>query len=148
MDSRRTVLLVEGEDADADALTAGLRAHCPSPTAVVRCRTAAEALARLRGPARPDAPAVRPVLILLAAELPDGPGSALLRVLKADDAVRAVPVVVTARTASPRAAADCYCDGAGGFLLKPADPAVFAAALATLCHYWFSVVTLPPAASR
>jgi CheY-like chemotaxis protein len=61
----------------------------------------------------------RPDLILLDLRLPDGDGLDLARELKADPALRSIPVVVATASAMPPVHAQAMAAGVDGFLAKP-----------------------------
>lgn len=101
-----------------------------------------EAMAFLRGQGiYADAP--RPDLVLLDLNLPRRDGRQVLQDMKADPALKAIPVVALT-TSSDREDIDaCYQSGANAYVTKPLDFAEFFNALSALRLFWFSVVTLP-----
>jgi CheY-like chemotaxis protein len=69
--------------------------------------------------------ATRPDLILLDMQLPDISGLELLRHLKQDDAVAAIPVVVVSADATPQQTQKALTSGALHYVTKPLDVAHF-----------------------
>ena len=63
----------------------------------------------------------RPDLILLDLHLPDLPGEEVLRLLWADPATRAIPIVVLSADATPGHVARLLAAGARAYLTKPLD---------------------------
>jgi CheY-like chemotaxis protein len=134
------LLIVEDSDADFYAMQRVLREKLPCP--VVRCCTGDEALNYLfrRGS---YAQAIPPSLILLDLNLPGTDGRAVLKQVKHDATLRAVPVVVVSTSDNPADIAQCYASGCSGYVVKALTYECLSTALQTLCAYWFSVVTLP-----
>jgi signal transduction histidine kinase len=68
----------------------------------------------------------RPDLILLDLDLPDVRGDEILRILRADDSMIAIPVVILTATARPGEIKRLLAAGARAYLTKPIDiPALF-----------------------
>lgn len=87
------------------------------------------ALAHLR-----HEPLERPMLILLAWDVPDG--SEFLAALKADERLRTIPLVILAASGAIPGVSASFALGAAGYLVKSADPAQLREDLATVCAYW------------
>ena len=105
-----TVLYIEDNDADADAMRALLQQR---PGIQLICaRRAAEGLAR----------AAEADLVLLDLDLPDRPGIEVLRALQADTRLRSTPVIVVSAESRPQRIDECFDAGASQFLTKPLDP--------------------------
>jgi len=134
------LLIVEDSDADFYAMRRALGEHLPC--AIVRCQTGDEALDYLfrRGA---YAQAIQPSLVLLDLNLPGTDGRTVLKQLKHDATLRAVPVVMVTTSNNPADIAHCYLTGCSGYLVKPLDYERLILALQTLCAYWFTIVTLP-----
>jgi CheY-like chemotaxis protein len=113
--------------------------------AVHRCTTGDQALNYLyrREEYTDAALAPRPNLILLDLNLPGTDGRALLAVIKDDEDLRAIPVIVLTTSSNPKDIATCYQRGANSYLIKPVDYARFKQSLQTLVDYWFRVAVLP-----
>ena len=153
------LLVVEDSDEDYTALRWALgKAGVARP--VRRCATGAELFAYLRegganaawqaGPdagGAPDLPAP-PALILLDLNLGADDGRELLAELKADDALRRIPVVVWTTSAHPEDVDRCYASGASGYATKPVDAAQLVATLRDVARYWFEHMVLPEPVPR
>lgn len=135
------LLLVEDTDADAEALLRVAR-RLPLRRPVVRVRDAEEALAYLRR-APPHEAAVRPALVLLDLHLPGMRGDELLGVLKADPALRALPVIIFSASAEPHHVDDAYAKGANGYLFKPVESDALTSAARALQDFWLAAARLP-----
>lgn len=138
------LLLIEDSDEDVVATMRGLRGE-GLDIVVHRCVTGDEALDYLyrRGSYAYPASAPRPQLILLDLNLPGTDGRSLLAVIKDDEDLRSIPVVVLTTSNNPKDIAACYLRGANSYQIKPVDYARFKQSLQTLIAYWFQTVTLP-----
>lgn len=85
----------------------------------------------------------RPDMILLDLNLPQLDGRELLRIIKADDALRAIPVVILSTSVDSNDIQAAYESHANSFISKPADFDQYVEALRTLRDFWFSVAMLP-----
>ena len=96
----------------------------------------------------PYADAVRfpmPGLILLDLNMPRKDGREALREIKADPALREIPVVVLTTSKAEEDVANSYSDGANSFITKPVSFAALIEVVQTLGKYWLQIVDLPPA---
>ena len=84
-----------------------------------------------------------PALILLALNLPAIDGCDVLRQIKQDARLRAIPVVVCTTSARRYNTDLCYELGANSYMVKPVDFERLRYVLELLMRYWFSAVTLP-----
>lgn len=134
------ILIVEDSDDDFYAMQRALGK--PAPRAVVRCNTGSAALDYLfqRGP---YTKAIRPALVLLDLNLPGTHGHTVLAQIKADAALRAIPVVIISTSNNPEDVERCYVAHAAGYVVKPLSYPTLRQALQHLCAYWFQTVTLP-----
>jgi two-component system response regulator len=88
-----------------------------------------------------DAP--RPRLVLLDLNLPRTDGRDALRAIKADPALRSIPVVVFTTSNAAEDVDLCYDLGANAFVRKPMDMAALTDLVSTIGHYWLDVVEPP-----
>jgi len=88
-----------------------------------------------------DAP--RPHLILLDLNMPRMDGHELLTRIKADEDLRAIPVVVLTTSDVEREVRTSYAAGAAGYIVKPAEIDELIASIDRLESYWFATVRLP-----
>lgn len=138
------LLLIEDSDEDVIATMRGVR-YEGVELAIYRCTTGDQAMDYLyqRGHYADPARAPRPNLILLDLNLPGTDGRSLLAVLKDDDDLKSIPVIVLTTSNNPNDIATCYRRGANSYLIKPVDYARFKQAMQTLILYWFQIATLP-----
>jgi CheY-like chemotaxis protein len=86
---------------------------------------------------------LRPAIILLDITLPLMDGMALLKRLKADPALRAIPVVMLTTSSRQEDIARAYENGAASYITKPASLEEFLDLVRKFEMYWVSVSRLP-----
>lgn len=154
MAKMETAALLIVEDSDEDfALARWALQQAGFTGPLRRAASIAEALALLcpgcasaPAGAAQQAPAAFDV-VLLDLNLPDGTGFDLLSDLRAEYAqMLPLPVVILTTSNNPRDVASLYRLGVSGYFVKPLDRKGFAAQIRSFADYWFSAVTLPPAA--
>ncbi|HEU4455698.1 MAG TPA: response regulator [Longimicrobium sp.] len=102
-----------------------------------------EALAYLRREGG-YAGSVRPDLILLDLNLPRMDGREVLEVIKADPALRSIPVVVLTSSQAERDIVRAYDLRANCYVSKPVDFDQFIIVVKSIEDFWFTIVKLPP----
>ena len=130
----RHFLLVEDDDAHAELILLGLEEYQVANT-VDRVADGAAALAYVRREGE-HAHARLPDVILLDLRLPKVDGHEVLEVLKADDDLRAIPVVVLSTSATDADKARAYRNHANSYLVKPLDFEKFQQMIRELKLYW------------
>jgi CheY-like chemotaxis protein len=98
--------------------------------------------------ADPSVPAPRPGIILLDLNMPRMDGREALVEIRADEALRRIPVVVLTTSKDEQDIQRSYELGANSFITKPMTLAGLADAMRTLATYWFELVELPNGAHR
>ncbi len=141
------ILLIEDSDEDYIALRrawqqTGLR------NPLYRCADGDEALEYLRQTGRyADAQSAPcPALILLDLNLPGTDGREVITIIKRDENLCLIPIVVMTTSSNPRDVRDCYCCGANSYQVKAADYDLFKQQIKRLAEYWFDTVVLPAVA--
>ncbi|MCM2303350.1 MAG: response regulator [Elusimicrobia bacterium] len=100
------------------------------------------ALQRLRRqPPFQDAP--MPDLILLDLNLPRVSGRQVLKELKADPALKLIPVVVLTTSQADTDVVKCYDLGANCYITKPVDFEQFQRIIKVIDDFWLTIVKLP-----
>lgn len=89
---------------------------------------------------RPDR---RPDLILLDLNMPRMDGREALAQIRADPALRRIPVVILSTSSEEQDIEETYGLGANGFITKPITFDALVRVVRTLHEYWFHTVTLP-----
>lgn len=103
----------------------------------------AEALSRLqREPPYQDER--RPDLMILDLNLPKLDGWEVLRILKADPELRALPVIVLSSSDAPRDICEVYERQGNSYFIKPLDMNRLAQIVERIRSYWLDGASLPP----
>ena len=89
-----------------------------------------------------DAP--RPDIILLDLNLPKKDGREVLQEIKADDALKRIPVVVLTTSKAEEDVLKTYDLHANCYVTKPVDLEKFIVVVRSIDVFWLTVVTLPP----
>ena len=90
-----------------------------------------------------DAP--RPDIILLDLNLPKKDGREVLAVIKNDDRLKHIPVVVLTTSKAEEDVLKSYELHANCYVTKPVDLEKFIVVVQSIDRFWLTVVTLPPA---
>jgi CheY-like chemotaxis protein len=144
-----SILLVEDSEEDYMAFTRALRDTAVT-VALLRCTRGEEALDYLHGRGRfaDPAHAPRPALILLDLNLPDMDGRELLTMIKGNEHLKSIPVVIVTTSHNPRDVEWCYQNGANSYQVKAIGYNHFRSAVRLLVEYWLTVCVLPATADR
>ena len=89
------------------------------------------------------ADAERPDLMLVDLNMPRMDGKELLDVIKRDDVLKTIPVVILTTSQAPAEVLDCYRRHANGYVLKPWGMEEFIETLRQLDRYWNGLVVRP-----
>jgi len=135
------ILLVEDSPDDVD-LTLEAFKESSSESRLHVVEDGAQALAFLRHEGA-YATSPRPDLILLDLNLPKKTGHEVLKEIKADPALRRIPVIVLTTSASDADVALSYELAANCYITKPVDLDAFFAVVSVVDHFWRDVATLP-----
>jgi CheY-like chemotaxis protein len=90
-----------------------------------------------------DAP--RPDLVLLDLNLPRKDGLEVLREMRADPELAAVPVLMLTTSAAEHDVAACYAQGANCYLVKPNELDDFMHLMDAVRSFWLGTAKLPSA---
>mgnify|MGYP002780968994 CR=1 FL=1 len=96
-----------------------------------------------RGKYAPPAEVRRPGLILLDLNMPRMDGREALAILKADEKLRRIPVVVLTTSKAEEDVYRSYDLGANSYITKPVTFDSMVELTRSLARYWFSIVLLP-----
>ncbi len=88
-----------------------------------------------------DAP--HPDLILLDLNLPKKDGREILEEIKADDNLRAIPVIILTTSALDKDIMGSYCHNANAFITKPIEFDDFVTMMRSIGDFWLTFVKLP-----
>ncbi|MCC6561061.1 MAG: response regulator [Xanthomonadales bacterium] len=142
---RELPVLVVDDDADDRMLFAEAFAYAKLENPVAFVENGEELLDYLRNQREyADADAFpTPGLILLDLNMPRKSGREALREIRADAALRHLPIVVVSTSRSEDEIRHCYAEGANAFASKPASHAGFMRLIHSLGEHWLSLVELP-----
>jgi CheY-like chemotaxis protein len=138
------LLIVEDSDEDFEVLQRFI-VRSPREIPTHRCVSGDKALAFLY---RTDIPSNQensalPGLIILDLNLPGTDGRDVLRRIKGDNNLKAIPVVVLTTSNNPKDIKDCYLFGVNSYIIKPINFSQLKRDIQTLLDYWLEVTTLP-----
>ncbi|MEO6230658.1 MAG: response regulator [Ferruginibacter sp.] len=85
---------------------------------------------------------VYPKLILLDLNMPKMDGREVLKIIKEDEVLRKIPVVVFSTTKNQLEVNRCYDLGANTYIVKPVNYDTFVETMKELLIYWFQIATL------
>jgi CheY-like chemotaxis protein len=142
-DSRRSlhILVVDDDDADAMMIAEALE-DLESATSIDRVADGQEALDYLRRDGvYPDAP--RPDLILLDLNMPRMGGREVLSVIKADEALKAIPVVVLTTSGAALDIMTSYQGRANAYVTKPMELDQFQSVVQEINRFFRDTAVLP-----
>jgi two-component system, chemotaxis family, response regulator Rcp1 len=135
------VLLVDDNPADIDLASDAL-AHCRCPHQISAVTDGEQALAFLHGQGE-YAGRPRPDLLLLDLNLPRKDGRAVLAEVKADPALRRMPVVILSTSQAQQDIAHSYDLGANSYVCKPGNLHDYIEAIHSIGEFWFGYACLP-----
>lgn len=90
----------------------------------------------------------QPGIILLDLNMPGTDGRETLVIIKADPALRRIPVVILTTSSAERDIATSYDEGANSYIVKPAAFTSLVRLFERLCDYWFEIGSLPREAGK
>ncbi|MFB7382485.1 response regulator [Kitasatospora purpeofusca] len=131
------VLLVEDDVADAMLIEEALTER--GTRNLVQVTDGVAALEHLRDPA-----SARPDLIVLDLNMPRMNGRDLLKVLKSDEDLRTIPVVVLTTSSAPDDVTGAYSSHANAYVTKPVNLADFEHAVQSIDAFYVDTATRPP----
>ncbi|MFF3565374.1 response regulator [Streptomyces sp. NPDC002574] len=131
------VLLVEDDAADAMLIEDALTAH--GTRNITQVEDGMAALDYLRDPANP-----RPHLIVLDLNMPRMNGRELLAVIKTDEDLRMIPVVVLTTSSAPDDVSGAYRQHANAYVTKPVNLDDFERAVQSIDAFYLDTVTKLP----
>jgi CheY-like chemotaxis protein len=145
MNSRiKNILLVEDDARDVELTLTGLAEHNLANKVVV-VRDGEEALDYLyhRGKFSTRVGG-NPVVVLLDIKMPKITGLEVLKILKADEELKIIPVVMLSSSRETPDLVECYRNGVNAYVVKPVDFSDFMKAIKELGLFWAAVNETPP----
>ena len=92
----------------------------------------------LMGSFSADPETEKPFVILLDLNMPRMSGIEFLRIIKMDETLKTIPVIVLTTSKEKRDVLDSFELGAAGYMVKPVDYTKFVEVLSTVMLYWTS----------
>jgi two-component system response regulator len=138
------ILIVEDNEDDYEATERSFRrARFMNP--ISWCRNGQEALDFLRGEGKYANPDSRrdTDLILLDLNMPGLDGRRVLEILKSEERLKHIPVVILTTSSDSKDVDKCYELGASTYIQKPVNFEGLAEAVRTMKDYWFGIALLP-----
>jgi CheY-like chemotaxis protein len=139
----RHILVVEGSNEDFETVQDAAR-HREMLNPIVRASSGSECLRLLQlwrdGPRHHD---TLPLLVLLDLNTPGDDGRDVLRQVRSDELLGALPLVVLSASANPRDVHFCYAHGANAYHVKPVAHAMHLKVLHEIFDYWLGSAVLP-----
>ncbi|MFZ5863831.1 MAG: response regulator [Nitrospirota bacterium] len=142
-----TILLVEDNLQDIEITRrAFAKGRVRNDLVVVRDGEEALDYLRRRGKYHDPAASPRPGMILLDLNLPKVGGLDVLREIKDDPSLKAIPVIVLTVSQREQDIVRSYHLGVNTYIQKPVEFENFMRVVTTVHEYWILIATLPPAA--
>jgi len=157
----RNILVVEDSDEDFETVQDVARQRRILHP-IVRAASGSECLRLLRlwreppqlpplppSPPLPQLPVTQryrdalPLLVLLDLNTPGDDGRDVLRQMRSDERLAALPVVVLSASANPRDLQFCFANGANSYHVKPVAHVMHLKVLQAIFDYWLGSAVLP-----
>ncbi len=130
MRNSKPILLVEDDTVDVMTVERALK-DLQVASELVAIGDGEQALAYLR-----DDGNAKPCVILLDLNMPKMNGTEFMRIVKADEALRRIPVVVLTTSNSEQDISNSFGLGAAGYMVKSVDYKKFMEIIKTIDLYW------------
>jgi len=148
MNTLKRILLAEDDPRDVE-LTLTALAEYNLANEIVVVRDGVEALDYMyRRGSFAERPAGNPAVILLDLKMPRLDGLQVLRQLKADEALRLIPIVTLTSSRENSDLAECYRLGVNAYVVKPVRFSEFVEAVKSLGVFWALINEPPPGSAR
>jgi two-component system response regulator len=145
----QSILLVEDNQDDYEATSRAFKkANLSNP--IVWCKSGQDALDYLKkqGAYKDEPKSARPGLVLLDLNMPGMDGRKTLEVIKQDDTLKQIPVIILTTSSDERDIQSCYQTGANTYVQKPVSFDGLIEAIRRLKAYWFEIALLPKEAGH
>lgn len=140
----KTILLVEDDPRDVElTLTALEEHHLANKVAVVHDGEQVLDYLYRRGEFKTRA-AGNPILVLLDLKMPKISGLEVLTIIKADECLKVIPIVMLSSSRETPDLVECYKQGVNAYVVKPVDFGDFVKAVKQLGVFWAAINEPPP----
>ncbi len=137
MRNNTPVLLIEDDDVDAENVVRAFKKNdIVNPLYITRNGEEALAFLRREGPYAEPGKAVRPGVMLLDLNMPRMNGIEFLRIIKDDDDLKSIPVVVLTTSQEENDRLESFKLSVAGYIIKPVDFKNFVQAVRSIYTYW------------
>ncbi len=130
MQNSKPILLIEDDDVDVMTVNRALR-DLKVTNQLVSIGDGEEAIEYLR-----DESATKPCIVLLDLNMPKMDGAEFLKIVKADKALKKIPVVILTTSNSDRDVIESFELGAAGYMVKSVDYEKFVETIRAINQYW------------
>lgn len=137
-----TMMLVEDDPADLKLIKSIIERPGSAYNIVIK-KSAEEALDFLGSCKNNAELRTVPDLVILDLNMPGLGGREFLRIIKADEVLKQIPVVILTSSTSEQDVSESYRLAAAGFITKPADLKEFGRVMHGITEYWFVLCKLP-----
>jgi len=130
MQNSKPILLIEDDDVDVMTVNRALR-DLKVTNQLVPIGDGEEAIEYLRNES-----ASKPCVVLLDLNMPKMDGAEFLKIVKADKALKKIPVVILTTSNSDRDVIESFELGAAGYMVKSVDYEKFVETIRAINQYW------------
>ena len=146
--SIKNILLAEDDPRDVELTLAALEENnLANRVAVVRDGEKALDYLYRRGEFKTRAGG-NPILVLLDLKMPKVDGLEVLKIIKADEDLKSIPVVVFSSSRETPDLTECYQHGVNAYVVKPVDFTDFMKTVKQLDIFWATINEPPPGTSN
>jgi CheY-like chemotaxis protein len=135
------ILIVEDNEADVEMVRRSLREEIPVCNLTV-ANDGSEALDRLFKRGR-FSNVTQPHMIFLDLNMPGMNGKEALKIIKADEHLKAIPVVILTSSDAPMDLRESYAHHANCYVVKRFDGGEFKSVVREIVNFWRNLVLLP-----
>ncbi len=137
MKSEVPILVVEDDDIDVENIVRSFKKNkMDNPLYIMGNGEDALKFLRREGAYAEPGKAARPGIILLDINMPIMNGIEFLRIIKADDDLKRIPVIVLTTSSEENDRIESYKLSVAGYIIKPVEFEKFVAVVKTIKLYW------------
>ena len=130
MQNSKPILLIEDDDVDVMTVKRAIR-DLKVTNQLVSMGDGEEAIEYLRAEST-----TKPCIILLDLNMPKMDGAEFLKIVKADKALKKIPIVILTTSNSDRDVIESFERGAAGYMVKSVDYEKFVETIRAIDRYW------------
>ena len=130
MQNSKPILLIEDDDVDVMTVKRAIR-DLKVTNQLVSIGDGEKAIEYLRTEST-----TKPCIILLDLNMPKMDGAEFLKIVKADKALKKIPIVILTTSNSDRDVIESFERGAAGYMVKSVDYEKFVETIRTIDQYW------------